>query len=51
MTRVLIRMVSSAKSGYFYIKDKNTKSKDKLSVRKYDPVVKKHVLFEEKKIK
>ena len=49
---VLLRMVSTAKTGYFIVRKKNPKqTPDKLKMRKYDPVVRKHVLFEEKKIK
>lgn len=47
----LLRLVSSAGTGFFYVKQKNPKKINrKLSFRKYDPVVRKHVLFEEKKI-
>lgn len=47
----LLRLVSSAGTGFFYVKKKNPKKiTQKLSFRKYDPVVRKHVLFEEKKI-
>lgn len=42
-------LVSSAGTGYFYSIKKNRR-KDKISVKKYDPVAKKHVLFEEKKL-
>jgi large subunit ribosomal protein L33 len=48
----LIRLVSSAGTGYFYVKKKNFKKlTKKLSFKKYDPVVRKHVLFNEAKIK
>jgi large subunit ribosomal protein L33 len=46
-------MVSSAGSGYFYANRRNkkkTKGESKLSLRKYDPIARKHVLFEEKKL-
>lgn len=47
----LLRLVSSAGTGFFYVKQKNPKKIiKKLSFRKYDPVARKHVLFEEKKI-
>jgi len=47
----LLRLVSSAGTGFFYVKQKNPKKvTKKLSFRKYDPVARKHVLFEEKKI-
>lgn len=49
---VLVRMVSTADTGYFYVKKKNTKTAtEKLEMRKYDPRAKKHVLFKEAKIK
>jgi len=49
---VLIKLVSSAGTGYFYTTKKNTKNTtEKLSVRKYDPKVRKHVEFKESKIK
>lgn len=49
---VLIRMVSSAGTGYFYVKKKNPRTKtEKLELSKYDPVVRKHVPFREAKIK
>jgi len=49
---VLIKMVSTADTGYFYVKKKNTRtSTEKLEMRKYDPKARKHVLFKEAKIK
>lgn len=49
--KVPIKLVSSAGSGVFFVKEKNSKkSQDKLSFRKYDPKLRKHVLFTEKKI-
>lgn len=49
---VLIKMVSSADTGYFYVKKKNTRtSTEKLEMRKYDPIARKHVMFKESKIK
>ena len=49
---VLIKMVSTAETGYFYVTKKNPLTKtEKLELRKYDPVVRKHVLFKESKIK
>ena len=46
-------MVSSAGTGYFYANRRNkkkTKGESKLAMKKYDPVARKHVLFEEKKL-
>lgn len=50
--REKIKLVSTAGTGYFYTTTKNKrKHPDKLKVKKYDPKVRKHVLFEEQKIK
>lgn len=50
--RDLIRMVSSAGTGHFYTTDKNKRNTpDKLEFKKYDPVVRKHVIYKEAKIK
>ncbi len=47
-----IRMVSSAGTGHFYTTDKNKKNTpEKLQMKKYDPVVRKHVMYKEAKIK
>lgn len=49
---VLIKMVSSADTGYFYVAKKNPKkTTEKLQLKKYDPVARKHVLFKESKMK
>jgi large subunit ribosomal protein L33 len=49
---VLIKLVSSADTGFYYVTKKNPKTKtEKLSFRKYDPVARKHVVFNEAKIK
>lgn len=49
---VLIKLVSSAATGFYYVTKKNPKTKtEKLAFRKYDPVVRKHVVFNEAKIK
>ena len=51
-TFLKIKMLSTADTGYFYVTKKNPKTKtEKLSMKKYDPVVRKHVLFKEAKIK
>ncbi len=51
-TTIQIRLVSTADTGYFYITKKNPRNlTEKLEMRKYDPVVRKHVLFKEAKIK
>jgi large subunit ribosomal protein L33 len=47
-----IRLISSAGTGHFYTTDKNKKNTpNKMEVSKYDPVVRKHVLYKEGKIK
>lgn len=47
-----IRLVSTAGTGYFYTTLKNKRNTpEKMEKKKYDPKVRKHVLFVEKKIK
>ncbi len=47
-----IRMVSSAGTGHFYTTDKNKKNTPhKLEFKKYDPTIRKHVMYKEAKIK
>lgn len=47
-----IKMVSTADTGFFYVTKKNPKTKtEKLTLKKYDPRVRKHVEFKEAKIK
>ena len=47
-----IKLVSSAGTGHFYTTDKNKKnSPDKLEFKKFDPVVRQHVIYKESKIK
>ncbi|PZP38852.1 MAG: 50S ribosomal protein L33 [Pseudomonas fluorescens] len=57
---IFIKMVSTAtkadgkKTGYFYVTRKNPKSPnttEKLEMRRYDPVVRQHVIFKEEKMK
>jgi len=49
---VLIRLMSTAGTGYFYIAKKNPRTQtEKLEFRKYDPRARKHVTFKEAKIK
>lgn len=47
---VLIGLVSSAGTGTFFVKKRTKKLPNKLSFKKYDPVVRKHVVFTEKKL-
>ncbi len=50
--REKIKLESSAGTGYFYTTTKNkTTNRDKLELKKYDPKVRKHVLFKEGKLK
>ena len=49
---VLIKLVSTADTGYYYVTKKNPRtSTEKLVFKRYDPVVRKHVEFKETKIK
>ena len=51
-TTIKIKLVSTADTGYFYVTKKNSRTMtEKLSMKKYDPVAKKHVEFKESKIK
>ncbi len=48
----LIKMVSTADTGYFYVTKKNPRTMtEKLELRKYDPVARKHVVFKEGKMR
>lgn len=47
-----IKLVSSAGTGHFYTTDKNRRNTPhKLEFRKFDPVVRRHVIYKEAKIK
>jgi len=49
--REKIRLVSSAGTGHFYTTYKNKrKTTGKIEMKKYDPVVRKHVMYKESKI-
>ena len=51
-TTVKIKLVSTADTGFFYVTKKNPRTMtEKMTVRKYDPRVRKHVEFKEAKIK
>ena len=51
-TTILIKLVSSADTGFYYVTKKNPRNTtEKLEFRKYDPVIRQHVLFKEAKIK
>ena len=46
------KLVSSAGTGFFYTTDKNKRNMPgKMEIKKFDPVVRKHVMFKEAKIK
>ena len=49
--REIIKLVSSAGTGHFYttMKDKRKKT-EKLELKKYDPVARKHVVYKEGKV-
>ena len=49
---IKIKLVSSADTGFYYVTKKNSRTKtDKLAMKKYDPIARKHVEFRESKIK
>ncbi len=49
---IKIKLVSSADTGFYYVAKKNSRTKtEKLVMKKYDPVARKHVEFRESKIK
>lgn len=51
-TTVKIKLVSTADTGYFYVTKKNTRNlTEKLTLKKYDPIARKHVEFRETKMK
>ncbi len=46
-----IKLVSTAKTGHFYTTTKNKKTQtEKMEIKKYDPVARKHVVYKEAKI-
>jgi large subunit ribosomal protein L33 len=49
---IKIKLESTAGTGFFYVTKKNSRTKtEKMLVKKYDPVARKHVEFKETKIK
>ena len=47
-----IKLVSSEGTGHFYTTTKNKKTMpSKMEIKKFDPVVRKHVIYKEAKIK
>jgi len=50
--REKIKLVSSAGTGHYYTTTKNRRlHPEKMEVKKYDPVIRKHVIYKEAKIK
>ncbi|MDD6177598.1 MAG: 50S ribosomal protein L33 [Succinivibrionaceae bacterium] len=50
--REKIRLNSSAGTGHFYTTTKNKRTMpEKMEIKKFDPVVRKHVIYKEGKIK
>lgn len=46
--RIAIRMVSTAGSGHVYVTNKTRRNNpERLELRKYDPVVRRHVVYRE----
>jgi large subunit ribosomal protein L33 len=49
--RERIKLVSSADTGHYYTTTKNKRTKpEKIEMKKYDPVVRKHVIYKEAKL-
>jgi large subunit ribosomal protein L33 len=50
---LIVKLVSTADTGFFYVTHKNPRGvkTEKLELKKYDPVARKHVVFKEGKIK
>jgi large subunit ribosomal protein L33 len=49
---IKVKLVSSADTGFYYVAKKNSRTMtEKLKMKKYDPIAKKHVEFVESKIK
>jgi large subunit ribosomal protein L33 len=47
-----IKLVSSAGTGFYYTTTKNKRNMpEKMEIKKFDPVARKHVMFKEAKIK
>jgi len=47
-----IKLVSSAGTGHFYTTTKNKRTHpDKMEIKKFDPKVRKHVIYKEGKLK
>jgi large subunit ribosomal protein L33 len=52
MMREKIKLESTAGTGHFYTTTKNKRNQpDKMEMKKFDPVARKHVIYKEAKIK
>ncbi|MGP1930311.1 MAG: 50S ribosomal protein L33 [Arsenophonus sp. ET-YP4-MAG3] len=50
--REKIKLVSSKNTGHFYTTTKNKRTMtEKIKIKKFDPVIRKHVIYKEVKIK
>lgn len=50
--KMLVKMVSTAKTGSYYIAKRNPKTlTEKLSFKKYDPKKRQHIEYKEQKLK
>lgn len=50
--REKIKLESTAGTGHFYTTDKNKKNMpEKMEIKKFDPVARKHVIYKEMKLK
>lgn len=50
--RSAVKMISSANTGHFYVTEKNSRNTtEKLKIKKFDPVARKHVEYTEGKMK
>ena len=48
--RPVIKLKSTAGTGYTYFTRKNkTNSRERIALRKYDPVIRQHVIFKEER--
>jgi len=48
-SRVFTKLQSTESSHLYYTKKNKRNTPDKLELKKYDPIVRKHVLYKEKK--
>ncbi len=48
--RPIIKLRSTAGTGYTYVTTKNkTNTRERIEIKKYDPVVRRHVIFKEER--